>query len=518
MPVKKRSKIIRIQLLMWRFILALSLLAFIQACGSETDNKANVNDSLKKLNSYSTDYEYVPQLEEPKSSTGTYLLIIVGVAAVIALIYYYGNDLRLKITSAQHKLGISFGEISSMSKINPGNANPFYRKLSELVVHEAIHAKRMNLDIEWPEIKQIATKNIDVNKYLQNIFVVKTREIGLTATELTNWYYRKNNIDNVFDLYVKLYDANTSIPMGMLCDLQSAGINLQEFVFAITFLKRANKPLNFTEFTPNYYKIVDLANIVMAYYEYVKAGFTDLPFEELQEHFLAKGNVKKVVEAVIMARQGKMDITFDDIANLDLAGFNVVEEVQHALKPQLIDVKVKAVSRDKFPVVVDVRVTFRANLRELIGNPQQETVLARLNEAIASAIGTVPTHKELFENPNNISQIVMSKGVDQGTALEIISMSVVKMDIGKCLEVEVRQEKARFERIIAEAESERRKMLAEASSREARAEIKRAEARIKKAEAQMKEAKAKATEKDLGVETTADVSDDNKEETFQTNE
>ncbi|OFX86596.1 MAG: hypothetical protein A2W99_15805 [Bacteroidetes bacterium GWF2_33_16] len=219
-----------------------------------------------------------------------------------------------------------------------------------------------------------------------------------------------------------------------------------------------------------------------------KAGLK-LNADELEAHFLAGGNVPLVVNALISADKANIDLPFNMATAIDLAGRDVLEAVKMSVNPKVIDTPpVTAVSKDGIQLIAKARVTVRANIKQLVGGAGEETVLARVGEGIVSSIGSSESHKQVLENPDSISKVVLEKGLDAGTAFEILSIDIADIDIGKNIGAELQIDQANADKNIAQAKAEERRAMAiavehemKAKAQEARAEVIRAEAEIPKA-------------------------------------
>ena len=174
--------------------------------------------------------------------------------------------------------------------------------------------------------------------------------------------------------------------------------------------------------------------IVRALIEAHKAGLNDVSRDDLEAHYLAGGNVEKVVHALVSASKANIDLGFKMATAIDLAGRDVFQAVQMSVNPKVIETPhVTAVAKDGIQLIAIARVTVRANIRQLVGGAGEDTVLARVGEGIVSSIGSSESHKQVLENPDNISKLVLRKGLDSGTAFEILSIDIADIDIGKNL-------------------------------------------------------------------------------------
>ncbi len=223
-----------------------------------------------------------------------------------------------------------------------------------------------------------------------------------------------------------------------------------------------------------------------------KAGIP-LKRDDLEAHYLAGGRVQQVVNALISADKANMDLTFKVATAIDLAGRDVLEAVQMSVNPKVIDTKrVTAVAKDGIQLISMARVTVRANIQQLVGGAGEETVLARVGEGIVSSIGSAISHKEVLENPDSISKVVLDKGLDSGTAFEILSIDIADIDIGKNIGAVLQMDQANADKNIAQAKAEERRAMAVALEQEMKAKAQEARANVIQAEAEIPLAIAEA--------------------------
>ena len=234
------------------------------------------------------------------------------------------------------------------------------------------------------------------------------------------------------------------------------------------------------------------ATIVNALIEAKKAGI-HLNHNDLEAHFLAGGRVEKVVHALVSAEKANLDLTFKMATAIDLAGRDVFEAVQMSVNPKVINTPpVTAVAKDGIQLITKARVTVRANIRQLVGGAGEETILARVGEGIVSSIGSNISHKEVLENPDLISRLVLEKGLDAGTAFEILSIDIADIDIGKNVGAVLQIDQANADKNIAQAKAEERRAMAVALEQEMKAKAQEARARVIEAEAEIPKAQAEA--------------------------
>ncbi len=233
--------------------------------------------------------------------------------------------------------------------------------------------------------------------------------------------------------------------------------------------------------------------IVQAMIEAHKAGLSDISRDALEAHYLAGGHVAKVVHALVSASKANIELSFQMATAIDLAGRDVFEAVQMSVNPKVIDTPhVTAVAKDGIQLIAIARVTVRANIKRLVGGAGEDTVLARVGEGIVSSIGSAESHKAVLENPDSISKLVLKKGLDAGTAFEILSIDIADIDIGKNIGAALQIDQANADKNIAQAKAEERRAMAVALEQEMKAKAQEARATVIQAEAEVPKAMAEA--------------------------
>ncbi|TQS74580.1 UPF0365 family protein [Ornithinibacillus gellani] len=231
-----------------------------------------------------------------------------------------------------------------------------------------------------------------------------------------------------------------------------------------------------------------------------KAGLT-VTTNQLESHYLAGGNVDRVVNALIAAHRANIELTFERGAAIDLAGRDVLEAVQMSVNPKVIETPfIAGIAMDGIEVKALARITVRANIDRLVGGAGEETVIARVGEGVVSTIGSSQTHKQVLENPDSISHTVLAKGLDAGTAFEILSIDIADVDIGKNIGAILQTDQAEADKNIAQAKAEERRAMAVAQEQEMVARVQEMRAHVVEAEAEVPKALAEALRSgNLGV-------------------
>ena len=231
-----------------------------------------------------------------------------------------------------------------------------------------------------------------------------------------------------------------------------------------------------------------------------KAG-VKLSIDKLEAHYLAGGDVNGVVDALIAAQRANIDLEFEQAAAIDLAGRDVLEAVQVSVNPKVIETPIiSAVAKDGIEVKVKARVTVRANIERLVGGAGEETIIARVGEGVVTTVGSSITHKEVLENPDKISKTVLEKGLDSGTAFEILSIDIADVDVGRNIGAQLQTDQAEADKKIAQAKAEERRAMAIAQEQEMKAKVVEMKAKVVESESKVPLAIAQAFENGkLGV-------------------
>jgi uncharacterized protein YqfA (UPF0365 family) len=273
------------------------------------------------------------------------------------------------------------------------------------------------------------------------------------------------------------------VPIGLWISAIAAGVRVGIFTLVGMRLRR-----------------VPPANIVLPLIKANKAGL-EVNVNQLEAHYLAGGNVDRVVDALIAAHRAEIPLPFARAAAIDLAGRNVLEAVQMSVNPKVIETPiVAAVAKNGIELKVKARVTVRANIDRLVGGAGEATVLARVGEGIITTVGSSHDHKDVLANPDHISRTVLSKGLDAGTAFEILSIDIADVDVGRNIGAELMTDQAEAEKRIAQAKAEERRAMAVAKEQEMKAYTQEMQAKVVEAQAEVPHALSVAlTEGRLGV-------------------
>ena len=278
-----------------------------------------------------------------------------------------------------------------------------------------------------------------------------------------------------FLIIVLLLIFLTIVPVGLWIRARASGVPVKIGSLVGMRLRHISPP-----------KIVD------SYIRARKAGL-DLTTDELENHYLAGGNVERVVSALISAHQAGIELPFKTSCAIDLAGRDVLEAVQMSVVPKVIETPpVAAIAKDGIELRAKARVTVRTNIERLVGGAGEETIIARIGEGIVTTIGSSQSHEAVLENPDLISQTVLGKGLDAGTAYEILSIDIADVDVGRNVGAQLQMDQAEADRRIAQAKAEERRAMAVAHEQEMKASVQEMRAKVVEAEAQVPLAMAEA--------------------------
>lgn len=237
---------------------------------------------------------------------------------------------------------------------------------------------------------------------------------------------------------------------------------------------------------------VNPSKIIQPIIKATKAGLV-LSTNELEAHYLAGGNVNRVIDALIASQRADIDLVFEKAAAIDLAGRDVFEAVQVSVNPKVIETpKIAAVAKNGIEIIVKAKVTVRANIERLVGGAGEDTIIARVGEGIVTTVGSSEQHATVLENPDSISTTVLSKGLDSGTAFEILSIDIADVDVGRNIGAQLQTDQAEADKNIAQAKAEERRSMAIAEEQEMRAQVQRMQAKVVESEAQVPLAMAEA--------------------------
>ena len=331
--------------------------------------------------------------------------------------------------------------------------------------------------------------------------LIKAHKAGLklTTNQLESHYLAGGNVDRVVDANIAAQRADIDLPFERGAAIDLAGRDVLEAVQMSVNPKVIETPfiagvaMNGIEVKAKArLRRVSPRKVIAPLIKAHKAGLK-LTTNQLESHYLAGGNVDRVVDANIAAQRADIDLPFERGAAIDLAGRDVLEAVQMSVNPKVIETPfIAGVAMNGIEVKAKARITVRANIARLVGGAGEETIIARVGEGIVSTIGSSEHHTEVLENPDNISKTVLSKGLDSGTAFEILSIDIADVDISKNIGADLQTEQALADKNIAQAKAEERRAMAVASEQEMKARVQEMRAKVVEAESEVPLAMAEA--------------------------
>jgi uncharacterized protein YqfA (UPF0365 family) len=288
---------------------------------------------------------------------------------------------------------------------------------------------------------------------VNNLIRSKKAGVELRVRQLENFYLADVDIDQIVDSQIQAHNANVKINIDQLANAYLSKIDISKLTEALIMVKNADIETDYEELKQLYLTGADIIEVVKAKIEAKNSGYT-IDFSDLAEHYLAGGNLEKTVDAYIAAKKADLkDFDFSDIADLDLAGYDVMQIVQKAIVPWVAEGdRVRGVARDGVELSLKVKVTLRAKLKHIIGNPEERTILARINEGLATEIGLAESHYHVLENPYELADRVEQKKLEENTAFEVLSIDVSDITIGKDVHAELRTERAKADAEKAKAD------------------------------------------------------------------
>ncbi len=307
--------------------------------------------------------------------------------------------------------------------------------------------------------------------------------------------------------YIRLALAQSPEWSGWWIVAGFGGVVLFAFLFVIAQFFRlwlqaymSNAGVRMTDLIGMRLRKVDMNSVVFAKIQLVKSGIHDMTVNDLESHYLAGGRLGNVTRAMIAANRAVLTLDWTKACAIDLAGRDITDAINTSVNPKVIDVpdlergrlSIDAVAMDGIQLKAKARVTVRTNIRQLIGGATEQTIIARVGEGIVSAIGSSQTYKAVLENPNRISKAVLGKGLDSGTAYEILSIDIADLDVGENIGAKLQVDQAEADMRRFQAEAEKRRAMAIAQAAENRAKIEENRAKVVLAEAEVPQAMAKA--------------------------
>ncbi len=304
------------------------------------------------------------------------------------------------------------------------------------------------------QIITLSWKGVPVDKVLELMIQSHSAGVDLSLMEMGDAYLAQVDLDKVVNALIEAKNANIErITFNKLVKYHLAKVDLEHVMDALLMAKNAGIDTDIDKLSSLYLAGVDVVRVIKAKIASRNSGF-EIELDTLVEHYLAGGNIEKTIEAYVAAKKAELkDFDFSDIANIDLAGYNVVETVNKAIIPTIVETEgVRGIARDGVELIMKVKVTLRAKLKNIIGAPEETTILARVNEGLATEIGLARSHYDILKSPYELADRVEKKKLDIDSAFEILSIDVSDIKVGKDVSAELRVERAHAEAEQAKAE------------------------------------------------------------------
>lgn len=289
-------------------------------------------------------------------------------------------------------------------------------------------------------------QKIPAELIVNNIIKAKKANLQLEIRKLENYYLAKIDIEKIVEQLIRAQNANVEITIDQLAKVALAKLNVSEFIDALILVNAANINTNYDELMKYQLSGADIVRALKNKIETKNANFP-VELKDIVEHILSGGNIEETIAAYIAAKKsGLPDVDFETVASIDLAGYKVTTVIQNAIIPRVVEGdKVRAIARDGIEVSMKLKVTLRAKLKFIVGNPDENTIVARINESLATEIGLANSHLKVLESPYELADKVEKKGLDAGTAFEILSIDVSDISIGKDFQAKLTTDRAKAE-------------------------------------------------------------------------
>ena len=416
-------------------------------------------------------------------------LVIVAAGGAGGFLYVYQKDIILKSNFKKNNIATPYS-IFDLNKLRKAEY-PLENLFSELV-----RAGKNQISVTYKELISLYDKKVKAANFIDTMIRAKENNINLSF--LKSFYLSNGEVQDLVDAYITLIEGDIEVEFEDLIDIFFAVNDFKAFSFKLISLEKYGYEIDLSDLVERHFNKKEVIRIIDSAYEAISNG-VDVSLSDIESHIASRGNVELVVQALIRATKARLDVSFHHLAHLDMFGLPLMALVDKAIKPLTNTFSKDATTKDRYPVVVRYQITHKVNLKHYNDN-SVDTVFARVNEALVSAVGSIKTHKELFENYEQVSKKLMTMDLDENSCLDIMSISIIKVEPGKEIDTEMRLKQTENEKKIAIAQSELRKIYAELQAREARADIKAAEARIKNAYAKASEAWADRIQNENAIE------------------
>jgi len=315
-------------------------------------------------------------------------------------------------------------------------------------------ARLSGIKVSWLTLIVMRWQRVPQPLILKTLIRAENAGLTLGARELSDHYLAEVDIEKVVNTLIRATNAKLTIPLSELAAQYLAKVDVEKVIHAQITAKNANLDIPITVLASHYLAQVDVEEIVDALITAHNSGYEEMTLEDLKEHYLSNGDVKKTVDAFVAARKAELpNFEFTDIAAIDLAGIDVGKAIEAAITPRVVETEgVTGIARDGVQLTMKLKITLRAYIKSIIGGASEETVLARVNESLASEIGHSANHHKILTDPYELADRVEQKDLGKGTAFQIISIDVSDMHVGKDINAELMSERAKAQAELARAE------------------------------------------------------------------
>ncbi|MFN8258454.1 MAG: flotillin-like FloA family protein [Bacteroidales bacterium] len=335
--------------------------------------------------------------------------------------------------------------------LGPGLIGFFYYFIPLGLWYEA---RLSGVKVSWLTLIVMRWQNVPQDLILKILIRAKNAGLPLAARELADHYLAQVNIETVVNTLIRATNAGMEIQLKDLASQYLAKVDVEKVIHALITARNADLDVSLKTLASQYLAQVDVEKVVNALITAHNSGYGELNINDLKEHFLSNGDVLRTVDAFVSAKKANLqDFTFRDIAAIDLAGIDVIKAVEAAITPRVVETDgVTGIARDGVQLTMKLKITLRASIKSIIGGASEETVLARVNESLASEIGQSETHYHVLRSPYELAEKVFAKNLWKGTAFEILSIDVSDIKVGKDIEAELTTERAKAQAEMARAE------------------------------------------------------------------
>lgn len=315
-------------------------------------------------------------------------------------------------------------------------------------------ARLSGIKVSWLTLIVMRWQQVPQTLILKTLIKAKNARLPLDAKELADHYLAEVDIEKVVSTLIRAINANIEIPLKDMAAQYLARVDVEKVIHALITARNADLDISLKTLASQYLAEVDVEQVVSALITAHNSGYEEMTINDLKEHYLANGDVTKTVDAFVSARKADLpDFSFKDIAAIDLAGIDVEKAVDAAITPRVVETEgVTGIARDGVQLTMKLKITLRAYIKSIIGGASEETVLARVNESLASEIGNSESHHHILRSPYELAERVEAKGLGKGTAFEIISIDVSDIQVGRDVGAELISERAKAQAEMAKAD------------------------------------------------------------------